>query len=227
MSLHCSSRGPCGAPRAGAESSLLLCLRCHLGCCDPLFQFVLDFRAFPAVSSVIVHGEAGILGHRWRECKMVRLPWESWQFPQNRKQRRDLAVPFRAHAREEVKQGCEQTSARHPCRPRKGRARAPSGPNREGAGRRAAACAATSCRVRRARHERTHAARVHRHQVRRAARVLRHERRGSCGGEAWRAVGGGGGSGKVPEAAVLMPLGCVFKSRQNGKFCVLFVSTTI
>lgn len=42
---------------------------------------------------------------------MVRLPWESWQFPQNRKQRRDLAVPFRAHAREEVKQGCEQTSA--------------------------------------------------------------------------------------------------------------------
>lgn len=109
----------------------------------------------------------------------------------------------------------------------RGRARAPSGPNREGAGRRAAACAATSCRVRRARHERTHAARVHRHQVRRAARVLRHARRGSCGGEAWRAVGGGGGSGKVPEAAVLMPLGCAFKSRQNGKFCVLFVSTTI
>lgn len=51
---------------------------------------------------------------------MVQLPWESWQFPQNRKQRRDLAVPFRAHAREEVKQGCEQTSARHPCRPQKG-----------------------------------------------------------------------------------------------------------
>lgn len=128
MSLHCSSRGPCGAPRAGAESSLLLCLRCHLGCCDPLFQFVLDFRAFPAVSSVIVHGEAGILGHRWRECKMVRLPWESWQFPQNRKQRRDLAVPFRAHAREEVKQGCEQTSARHPCRPRKGESAGAVGP---------------------------------------------------------------------------------------------------
>lgn len=128
MSLHCSSRGPCGAPRAGAESSLLLCLRCHLGCCDPLFQFVLDFRAFPAVSSVIVHGEAGILVHRWRECKMVRLPWESWQFPQNRKQRRDLAVPFRAHAREEVKQGCEQTSARHPCRPRKGESAGAVGP---------------------------------------------------------------------------------------------------
>lgn len=128
MSLHCSSRGPCGAPRAGAESSLLLCLRCHLGCCDPLFQFVLDFRAFPSVSSVIVHGEAGILGHRWRECKMVRLPWESWQFPQNRKQRRDLAVPFRAHAREEVKQGCEQTSARHPCRPRKGESAGAVGP---------------------------------------------------------------------------------------------------
>lgn len=128
MSLHCSSRGPCGAPRAGAESSLLLCLRCHLGCCDPLFQFVLDFRAFPAVSSVIVHGEAGILGHRWRECKMVRLPWESWQFPQNRKQRRDLAVPFRVHAREEVKQGCEQTSARHPCRPRKGESAGAVGP---------------------------------------------------------------------------------------------------
>lgn len=128
MSLHCSSRGPCGAPRAGAESSLLLCLRCHLGCCDPLFQFVLDFRAFPAVSSVIVHGEAGILGHRWRECKMVRLPWESWQFPQNRKQPRDLAVPFRAHAREEVKQGCEQTSARHPCRPRKGESAGAVGP---------------------------------------------------------------------------------------------------
>lgn len=128
MSLHCSSRGPCGAPRAGAESSLLLCLRCHLGCCDPLFQFVLDFRAFPAVSSVIVHGEAGILVHCWRECKMVRLPWESWQFPQNRKQRRDLAVPFRAHAREEVKQGCEQTSARHPCRPRKGESAGAVGP---------------------------------------------------------------------------------------------------
>lgn len=128
MSLHCSSRGPCGAPRAGAESSLLLCLRCHLGCCDPLFQFVLDFRAFPSVSSVIVHGEAGILVHRWRECKMVRLPWESWQFPQNRKQRRDLAVPFRAHAREEVKQGCEQTSARHPCRPRKGESAGAVGP---------------------------------------------------------------------------------------------------
>lgn len=130
MSLHCSSRGPCGAPRAGAESSLLLCLRCHLGCCDPLFQFVLDFRAFPAVSSVILHGEAGILGHRWRECKMVRLPWESWQFPQNRKQPRDLAVPFRAHAREEVKQGCEQTSAvaRHPCRPRKGESAGAVGP---------------------------------------------------------------------------------------------------
>lgn len=126
--MHCSSRGPCGAPRAGAESSLLLCLRCHLGCCDPLFQFVLDFRAFPSVSSVIVHGEAGILGHRWRECKMVRLPWESWQFPQNRKQRRDLAVPFRAHAREEVKQGCEQTSARHPCRPRKGESAGAVGP---------------------------------------------------------------------------------------------------
>lgn len=128
MSLHCSSRGPCGAPRAGAESSLLLCLRCHLGCCDPLFQFVLDFRAFPAVSSVIVHGEAGILVHRWRECKMVRLPWESWQFPQNRKQPRDLAVPFRAHAREEVKQGYEQTSARHPCRPRKGESAGAVGP---------------------------------------------------------------------------------------------------
>lgn len=128
MSLHCSSRGPCGAPRAGAESSLLLCLRCHLGCCDPLFQFVLDFRAFPAVSSVIVHGEAGILVHRWRECKMVRLPWESWQFPQNRKQPRDLAVPFRAHAREEVKQGCEQTSARHPRRPRKGESAGAVGP---------------------------------------------------------------------------------------------------
>lgn len=130
MSLHCSSRGPCGAPRAGAESSLLLCLRCHLGCCDPLFQFVLDFRAFPSVSSVIVHGEAGILVHRWRECKMVRLPWESWQFPQNRKQPRDLAVPFRAHAREEVKQGCEQTSAvaRHPRRPRKGESAGAVGP---------------------------------------------------------------------------------------------------
>lgn len=142
MSLHCSSRGPCGAPRAGAESSLLLCLRCHLGCCDPLFQFVLDFRAFPAVSSVIVHGEAGILVHRWRECKMVRLPWESWQFPQNRKQRRDLAVPFRAHAREEVKQGCEQTSARHPCRPRKGESAGAVGP---GPGRSWPAC----CSVRR------------------------------------------------------------------------------
>lgn len=59
---------------------------------------------------------------------MVRLPWESWQFPQNRKQRRDLAVPFRAHAREEVKQGCEQTSARHPCRPRKGESAGAVGP---------------------------------------------------------------------------------------------------
>lgn len=227
MSLHCSSRGPCGAPRAGAESSLLLCLRCHLGCCDPLFQFVLDFRAFPAVSSVIVHGEAGILVHRWRECKMVRLPWESWQFPQNRKQRRDLAVPFRAHAREEVKQGCEQTSARHPCRPRKGESAGAVGPE---PGRSWPACRSVRRDVvpSETRPSREDARRPRPPtQVRRAARVLRHARRGSCGGEAWRAVGGGGGSGKVPEAAVLMPLGCAFKSRQNGKFCVLFVSTTI
>lgn len=60
---------------------------------------------------------------KWCGCRGNR-----GSFPQNQKQRRDLAVPFRAHAREEVKQGCEQTSARHPCRPRKGESAGAVGP---------------------------------------------------------------------------------------------------